>query len=161
MLMARRRRRSSLATTIGWVGLAALVGMALGACEGRVAVHGNPIDPDELARLAPGRQSKADVVGILGSPSSTPVFDDKSWYYISDRERTLAFFAPETLERQVVLLSFDDEGVLTSVETFGLEKGRKVDVVSRETPSFGQSPTVIQQMLGNLGRFNKEDTPRR
>lgn len=153
--------RGAVATAIGWVGAVAVVALSLGGCEGRVAVHGNPIDADELARLAPGQQSKADVVGLLGSPSSTAAFDDKVWYYISDRERTLAFLAPEVEERKVVALSFDDVGVLTSVQAFGLERGQEVDLVDRETPSFGQSPTVLQQMLGNLGKFNKDQTPQR
>lgn len=157
----QNKRRSAAATAIGWAGVVALVALSLVACEGRVAIHGNPVDSDELARLTPGRQSKADVVGLLGSPSSTPAFDDKTWYYISDREQTLAFFAPEALERKIVSLSFDDEGVLTSVQAFGLERGQEVDIVDRETPSFGQSPTVIQQMLGNLGKFNKDESQRR
>lgn len=161
MMTGTRKQDRTVAGALLSAGLAALTTLALGACEGRVAVHGNPIDADELARLAPGRQSKADVIGLLGSPSSTPAFDDKVWYYMSDRERTLAFFAPETMERQIVALSFDEQGVLASVETFGLERGQEVEVVSRETPSFGQSPTILQQMLGNLGKFNKEDTPRR
>jgi Small protein A (tmRNA-binding) len=160
-MIRSRKRGQAVAGTLLCASLIALTGLSLGACEGRVAIHGNPIDPDELARLAPGSQSKADVVGLLGSPSSTPAFDDKTWYYISDRERTLAFLAPETEERQIVALSFDDNGVLASVETFGLERGQEVEVVSRETPSFGQSPTIIQQMLGNLGKFNKADNPRR
>jgi outer membrane protein assembly factor BamE (lipoprotein component of BamABCDE complex) len=132
--------------------------MALGGCEGRVATHGDAIDPIDLARLVPAKSSKADVISVLGSPSSIALFDDRTWYYISDRERTLAFLAPETLERQVVALTFDEQGVLQSVDTFGVERSREVEIVSRETPSFGQSPTVIQQMLGNLGRFNRDDT---
>ena len=158
-----RRRKQGLSPLIaaGWLSLIVLGGLSLGACEGRVAVRGNPIDADELRRLAPGQQSKADVVGLLGSPSSTPAFDDNTWYYISDRERTLAFFAPETIERQVVVLSFDDQAILGSVRLLGLENGREVELVSRETPSFGQSPNVIQQMLGNLGKFNKDTTPGR
>jgi len=154
-----KQGRSTLAA-VAWLSLIALGGLSLGACEGRVSVHGNPIDAEELARLAPGKQSKADVVGLLGSPSSTPPFDDNTWYYMSDRESTLAFFAPETVERQVVVLLFDDQAVLGSVRLVGLENGREVEIVSRETPSFGQSPTVIQQLLGNLGKFNKEDGPK-
>lgn len=156
--MRQDRKRWQDVLRTGSIGLIALFTASLAACGGRVAVHGNPIDADELSRLAPGRQSKADVVGILGTPSSTPPFNDTTWYYISDEERTVAFFAPETIERKVVVLAFDDQGTLTSVQAFGLERGQEVDVVSRETPSFGQSPTILQQMLGNLGKFNKDDT---
>ena len=165
-MIQRTSRRSWSFAIRGWLGLAALAGLSLAGlslagCEGQVALHGNPVDADELARLQPG-VSKAEVVGLLGSPSSTPPFDDNTWYYMSDQEKTLAFFAPETTERQVVVLKFDDQAILGSVRLIGLKDGQEVDLVSRETPSFGQSPTVLQQMLGNLGKFNKDDSnPRR
>ena len=133
--------------------------MVLAACEGKIATHGDPIDAVELARVQPGISTRADVVAALGTPSSVPLFDSNAWYYISNREQTIAFLAPESVERQVVTVRFDDQGVVSSIDKFGLERGREVDVVSRETPSFGQSPTIIQQMLGNLGRFNKESGP--
>lgn len=140
------------------IGLALALALALGlaACEGQVVTHGDPLDEVELARIQPGVHSRADVARLVGSPSNVPLFDANAWYYISNREETLAFFAPESIERQVVTIRFDDQGVVTAVEKFGLERGEKVDIVSRETPSFGQSPNMLQQMMGNLGRFNKE-----
>ena len=135
------------------------LGLALAACEGKIVTHGDPIDTVEFARVQPGISSRADVVAALGTPSSVATFDDDVWYYLSNREQTIAFLAPESIERQVVTIRFDDQGVVSSIEKFGLERSREVDVVSRETPSFGQSPSVIQQMLGNLGRFNKESSP--
>ncbi len=151
--LGTRRRR--LVAASAWLA----VTVALAACEGKLATHGDPIDEVELARVRPGISTRADVVAALGSPSSVPLFDNNAWYYISDREQTIAFLAPESIERQVLTIRFDDQGVVSSVEQFGLERGREVDVVSRETPSFGQSPTIIQQMLGNLGRFNKQSGP--
>ncbi len=156
-LVPARRRRPIAGLAPLAVALALVV--VLGACEGQLATHGDPIDAIELARVRPGISTRADVVSALGTPSSVPVFDDSAWYYMSNREETLAFFAPESIERQVVVVHFDDQGVVSSIDKFGLERGREVDVVSRETPSFGQSPTIIQQMLGNLGRFNKETGP--
>jgi outer membrane protein assembly factor BamE (lipoprotein component of BamABCDE complex) len=136
----------------------AAIALAGGGCEGQIATHGDPLDSVELARIQPGVHTRADVARLIGSPSSVPLFDPDAWYYISNREQTLAFFAPESIERQVVTIRFDDQGVVTAIEQFGLERGEKVDVVSRETPSFGQSPNVLQQLMGNLGRFNKDTT---
>jgi outer membrane protein assembly factor BamE (lipoprotein component of BamABCDE complex) len=138
--------------------IAAAALLLLAGCEGQVATHGDPLDEVELARLQPGTHTRADVARLIGSPSSVPLFDPNTWYYISNREETLAFFAPESIERQVVTIRFGDDGVVTAIDKFGLERGEKVDIVSRETPSFGQSPTVVQQLMGNLGRFNKEST---
>jgi outer membrane protein assembly factor BamE (lipoprotein component of BamABCDE complex) len=149
--VARFRRAAALAS------LAAVV--VLTACQGQIATHGDPIDDVELARVRPGISTRADVIAALGSPSSVPLFDNDAWYYMSNRRQTIAFLAPESIERQTVTIHFDDQGVVSSIDEFGLERGREVDIVSRETPSFGQSPTILQQMMGNLGRFNKETGP--
>lgn len=155
----RRRPRRWPAQSAASLAAAVLVAVALGACEGQIATHGDPLDKVELARIQPGVHTRADVARLIGSPSSVPLFDPDAWYYISNREQTLAFFAPESLERQVVTIRFDDAGVVTAIEQFGLERGEKIDVVDRETPSFGQAPNVFQQLMGNLGRFNKETSP--
>lgn len=34
--------------------------------------------------------------------------------------------------------------------------GREIDIVDRETPTPGKDETILQQMLGNLGRFKNE-----
>lgn len=34
--------------------------------------------------------------------------------------------------------------------------GRELDIVDRETPTPGKDESILQQMLGNLGRFRKQ-----
>jgi outer membrane protein assembly factor BamE (lipoprotein component of BamABCDE complex) len=126
-----------------------------------MATHGDLIESDRLARLQPGVQKKDDVAQILGSPSSTGVFGDETWYYIADVEERYSVFDRETIERQVVTLRFDQEGVLREMDLHGLDRGREVDLVERETPSYGESPDFLQQVIGNLGRFNKGAQPER
>jgi outer membrane protein assembly factor BamE (lipoprotein component of BamABCDE complex) len=139
--------------------VAALLAVAVGGCETQVATHGDPLDAEELARIQPGVHTRDDVARLIGSPSSVPLFDPSAWYYISNRQETIAFLAPDTIERQVVTIRFDDRGVVSAIDRFGLERGETVEIVSRETPSFGQAPNVFQQLMGNLGRFNREGAP--
>jgi hypothetical protein len=44
--------------------------------------------------------------------------------------------------------------VLTSVQKKTIDDGKPVEIVSRTTPSPGTEASVIQQLLGNVGRFN-------
>jgi len=139
-------------------------GLALGAaiaatpaCTTRIATHGNLPDPEKLADIVPGEISKDGVVEILGSPSSVGMFGDEVWYYISERKETTAFFAPELTDRKVVAVHFDSDGVVSAVDTLGIEDGRAVEPVDRETPTAGNEMTIIQQILGNLGRYNSSD----
>lgn len=141
--------------------MSALCFAALSACSPRVAVHGDQIPAEKLAQIRPAQDTKASVSALLGSPSSVSVFDNEAWYYIGDRTETTTFLAPEVVERQVVVVRFDGAGRVTTVEKFGLEKGREVDVVTRTTPSRGSEITVVEQLISNVGRFNREESQRR
>jgi outer membrane protein assembly factor BamE (lipoprotein component of BamABCDE complex) len=83
------------------------------------------------------------------------VFADDSWYYISRRTRQLAFFDPEVVDQQVYIVRFDDKGVVAAVDRKDLKDGREVDPVARTTPAPGRELTFMEQLIGNVGRFNK------
>lgn len=163
--MARVSLRQGAHVARPWYGtVCALLLMALlGACSTQIDTHGEQVDTDRLTQVRPGAQNRDDVARLLGSPSSTSTFGDETWYYISDVVETRSIFDREVVERQVVTIRFDPQGVVREVDMFGLERGREVELVERETPSFGESATFFNQLLGNLGRFNRDPTqqPRR
>jgi outer membrane protein assembly factor BamE (lipoprotein component of BamABCDE complex) len=123
-----------------------------------VETHGIPLDQDLAAQIRPGVHGRAEVARLLGSPSSTSLFDKEAWYYIGDQDETIAFLNRTVTERKVLVVRFDSGGTVTGVEQFGLERSRDVELVERETPSFGESMNAVEQIIGNLGRFNKADT---
>ncbi|MFP6736869.1 MAG: outer membrane protein assembly factor BamE [Rhodospirillales bacterium] len=126
---------------------------ALAACAPRINSHGNLPDPDLLAEVEVGEVNKADVVQILGSPSSLAPFDGDVWYYLSEKTKTVAFFEPEVTERKVIIIRFDKRGIVTAVKSFGLEEARQIEMVERKTPTAGNELGLLRQMFGNIGRF--------
>jgi outer membrane protein assembly factor BamE (lipoprotein component of BamABCDE complex) len=132
---------------------ASLLALSLSACESRKNTRGNLLDPERVEDIRPGELNRDEVVEILGSPSSITPFGSDTWYYISQRTESYAFFAPKVLERQIVVVSFDKKGKVTKVDTVGLEQGREIIPVARKTPTHGNKLTVLEQLIGNLGRF--------
>ena len=127
----------------------------MAACTPALEQHGNLPDPDRLAQIKPGAQSRDDVAKLLGTPSSVGVFDGETWYYIASRTESFAFYDPKVLDRQVVAIDFDQRGVVKGVRRYGLKDGRKVAIIDRVTPTGGRKLTFLEQILGNFGRFNK------
>ena len=127
--------------------------LAVSACTSRIATHGNLPDPERLAEVKPGEMAKDEVAEILGSPSSKSMFGEETWYYISERKETTAFFKPELTERKVLIVRFDKEGYVSALETLGAEDGREIDPVERKTPTAGNEITILQQLLGNFGKY--------
>lgn len=134
---------------------AALAAFAAG-CSPTVDLRGNLPNAEQLALIKPGVQNRDDVANLLGTPSSTAPFTDETWYYISSRTETVAFLSPKELERKVVAIEFDKNGLVREVKSYGMDDGMDIKPVARETPTAGKEINLIQQLLGNLGKFNKE-----
>jgi outer membrane protein assembly factor BamE (lipoprotein component of BamABCDE complex) len=136
------------------LGLGCLAALALSACELPVQVHGNLPDDSTLARIEPGKQGRADVVNLLGPPSVRSNFQDSTWYYVGQKQTQFAFFAPDIKERNVLVLTFDEGDRLTGKQLYTMADARDVNTVDRITPTEGRDLTILQQLLGNVGRFN-------
>lgn len=132
---------------------AAVLGMA--GCTGRIDTRGNLPEPERVGEIDIGNHSRDDVADILGSPSSISVFGDETWYYISKRTETLAFLAPAVTESNILVIHFDSGGKVASIERRGLDDMKDIKPVDRATPTAGNELTLLDQLLGNFGRFSK------
>lgn len=136
-----------------WLLLASAV--ALAACSPRIDQRGNLLDPDAVLAVQPGVQTKDQVAQLLGTPSTVATFDDKTWYYISKRTETTAFFPSDITDQQVLVVKFNESNVVEKVQMYGMDDAYEIEPVSRTTPTYGQKLTLLQQLFGNIGRFSK------
>ncbi|HET6519241.1 MAG TPA: outer membrane protein assembly factor BamE [Geminicoccaceae bacterium] len=149
-----RRRRPSRAGALA-VPVALAAALAAAACSPTVKIHGQRLDEEALARIEPGQTTREQVVGLLGSPSAVGTFDDESWYYISQKTEQLSFYQQEVVAQDVVAITFDGQGVVAALDRHGLEEARAVDPVDRATPTAGNELGLIEQLIGNIGRFDQ------
>jgi outer membrane protein assembly factor BamE (lipoprotein component of BamABCDE complex) len=126
----------------------------IASCATNVEQRGNLPPQDKITEVHPGTTTKDEVTKILGSPSSISVFNDKTWYYISRRTGQFAFFDPDVLDQQVYVITFDDQGVVQAVGHKSLEDGKEITPVARATPAPGRELSFLEQVIGNLGKFN-------
>jgi outer membrane protein assembly factor BamE (lipoprotein component of BamABCDE complex) len=127
--------------------------LGLGACAQDIHVRGNIPDTEVISKISPGVHSRIDIQSLLGSPSTISTFQDSKWYYIGQKSTLFAFFEPEVLERTVLMVSFDETGMVETTRTYALADGQPIDPVDRITPTEGRELSIIQQLLGNLGKF--------
>ena len=123
------------------------------ACTPQVDSRGNLPDPDSVLQVQPGVDDRTQVQRLLGSPSTVATFNDKTWYYISKKTSRVAFWSPDILDQEVLMIKFDDSGVVSDMKVYGLENGHDITPDPNITPTYGRELTILQQLLGNLGRF--------
>lgn len=126
------------------------------ACNPTLRSHGFRYADGEVPTLTPGEDTRASVLAMLGNPSTRGMFDDNTWYYISTTREYLAYLRPDTRERRVIAVRFDEDGSVSAVDEYGLEDGRVIALVDRETPTRGRELSLIEQILGNVGRLPSE-----
>jgi outer membrane protein assembly factor BamE (lipoprotein component of BamABCDE complex) len=137
--------------------LALLACLVLGACsffEAQSQLRGNRIDADQLKELVPGTSTRADVTALIGSPTARATFDDNTWLYVSEVTRPRIARTQGVLSQEVVVLTFNDQGVLQDVKRLDKDDAVPVTIVARSTPSPGTEASFLQQLFGNIGRFN-------
>lgn len=125
----------------------------LGACASNIDHHGYLAKPGAFSQLREG-MPKSEVVGILGSPSTTASVNMQgdSYYYISSTTKQTAFLKPSEVDRQVIAVRFDANDQVQTFAQYGMDDGQVIDINSRETPTRGREFSLIQQMLGNVGK---------
>lgn len=106
---------------------------------------------EEIPDPQVGVDTRDTVMQRFGSPSTTAVFDQTAWYYVSSVEERIAFYEPRTIDRRVMVVRFDGDTV-SAVEKFGMERGRLIAYNDETTPTRGRELGVIEQLLGNVGR---------
>jgi outer membrane protein assembly factor BamE (lipoprotein component of BamABCDE complex) len=109
------------------------------------------------SELKEGASTKDDVRAALGTPSTKSDFGPETWYYVSLTKMSEAFFAPEITHQKVTAIQFSDAGVVQKITHYGLDQSKNLQIVDDVTPTEGHKLSVIEQIVGNLGRFNKSD----
>ena len=62
------------------------------------------------------------------------------------------------LDRSVLALDFDERGILISARQLNLEDGIDVAIAQRATPTKGREYNLLEQLIGNIGRFGTQST---
>ncbi len=148
--MTRLPRRLPLLTAL-------LLGSAvITACTPIVATRGNLLSESRIAQVSPATSSRDDVQNIWGPPTTVAPFDSKVWYYIGETTEQKGIFAPVVTKRQMIRVTFHDDGMVDQIAALDPADGREIAFVDRKTSTAGKEFTAFQQFVGNLGKFNTD-----
>ena len=130
----------------------ALAGCGLSGDQG--FNRGYHMDEDTIAQIKVGSTTKPEALAVLGTPSTTSTVGGDAWYYIGQRmARTVMFLNPTVADQTVFAIYFDKNGKVSRIANYGLKDGQVFDYVSRTTPTGGQEPDFLHNIMTGLLRF--------
>ena len=128
-----------------------VLALGVGACAPVIRNHGYaPVD-EEISGIRVGQDTRGSVRRKIGRPGSTGIFTDDGWYYVATQVEHYTYNQPTVIDRRVVAIRFDQQDVVASVNRYGMEDGRVIDLETGTTPTYGQELTILEQALGNIG----------
>ncbi|MEM9392390.1 MAG: outer membrane protein assembly factor BamE [Pseudomonadota bacterium] len=137
-------------------GLVALVLLGLAACASTYRNSGYVPSESELSGLEVGIDDRASVEETVGLPATQGVVSEDVWYYVGSRWESYAYRERREIERQVVAISFNDNGTIRNIERFTLEDGEVIALNRRVTDSNIEGVSFLAQILSNFGNLTAD-----
>jgi outer membrane protein assembly factor BamE (lipoprotein component of BamABCDE complex) len=120
----------------------------------REEYHGKEFTNEVLNKLKIKKFTKEDVIDLLGNPSSSSIFDDDIWYYISLKKRGASLLKPKITDQKVVQLKFKNN-ILIEIKKYKGDKAKSFKFNKKKTKVEGTEHTILKDFTRNLGRYNK------
>ena len=126
--------------------------LGLQGCESQVTSHGNLIESSQLNKLEIGTTQREDVLILFGPASFEGAFNNNRLYYNNQRMEAPIAGRTQTIERELVVLSFDINNTLKSIEIRDKSTDQEIVKLDAKTPTPGDTLTVVDQLFTNLRR---------
>ncbi len=126
------------------------------ACSNITRNHGYVPPDSDLDLIIVGVDTKETVADAVGRPSTAGILADGGWYYVASKFSAYGIQERKEVSREVVAITFDEDGVVENIERFGLRDGNVVAISRRVTDSNIKGVTFIRQLFGSFGNFTAD-----
>lgn len=113
---------------------------------------GNMPSEEKISMVFKG-QSKRDVWELLGSPSTIVPLDKDTWVYMSSEIKQVAFLPPKELDRKVLVVKFDENDNVASIEKLDKNRGEDVELAQEQTQNTEQKEGFFRKYFGGVGQY--------
>ena len=133
--------------------LVTLALISVSACSPIRETHGNFLKTHDIQSVQAGVDTRTEVIQKLGSPTTIAPFDENVWYYLGQKTVKKGIFDPKLRDEKIVIVQYTPEGFVQAINEVDQDR---VDIPlnDEKTHTGGNEVGAMQQLLGNLGKFN-------
>ncbi|MDJ1257423.1 MAG: outer membrane protein assembly factor BamE [Candidatus Midichloria sp.] len=131
------------------------------ACTKDIRYHGYNLDKEVIKKIVPMKSTLNEVIENLGSPTTATLYGEPKFFYINHKYKRRLFLNPALIDQNILQISFTQGGTVTSIERYSFSdvKSFRFDEASTYLP--GNNIGVLQQIIGNIGKYNNADGMRK
>ena len=132
--------------------------LSLSSCAPQKNIHGMMISNIDIKNIVIGETKINYFIDKYGEPSFTGAFNNNV-YYKHEITNVLPASKKHFIERTILALELDDNGIIISKNILNLNDSNKINPASGKTATAGSDFTFLQQVFSNLrsGRFASEE----
>ena len=119
-------------------------------CSEQYRKHGYIPSEEELSSVSVSQDDKNTVIKKLGTPSIGGILSDGNIYFVQSKVLKNSIRASKPVDRQVLVLSFDDKGKLDNIQKFGIDKGKIVILDYHTTTSGLKKMSFLFRLFQNV-----------
>ena len=124
--------------------------LLLTGCESRQVTRGNMPTAYQISQIEIGKDTKADLMAELGSPSFESAADSDYWFYTSQVLQDHPLLGRKLEKQNVLVVQFGDFERVESLRQFEAGTDRIIVPVQTTTNITLREKTLIEQTLGML-----------
>ena len=73
---------------------------------------------------------------------------------MSSEIKRIAFMKPEEIERNILKISFNNDGQIIAIDRLSKNDGKDIEPVADKTEVKGQNPGFFRKYFGGVGQYN-------
>jgi len=134
-----------------------MLALTVSGCSAtRTYQHGFSFEQNNLDTLKVGESDYYQALNQLGSPTTESSFGPKSIYYISYTSEKFLFLDPKIVEQRVLAIKFNNSDVIEKITEYTLDDANEIAFSESKTKIEGNTLGPIEQIMTNIGKFNKK-----
>lgn len=138
--------------------LVIIFSIILNACVSRLEKHGYMFDLSDYEMLREGVTGKEKVLRIMGSPTLvSDLGGSEAWIYCSEKVNHFLFFRPDILERNLLVIKFDESDIVRELKRIDLgDENQRFNFVSNYTSVNGHQMGFFKSIFSNVGQIKPQ-----
>jgi outer membrane protein assembly factor BamE (lipoprotein component of BamABCDE complex) len=130
-----------------------LLGIILLTSCSQIEKRGYSFELSDYQNLKAGINNKNNTLDAMGYPSLTDnSADGELWIYYSENIEKLLFFKPETLDRKIITVSFNNDQTIKQINSYDLADQNQIDFNPDYTKVDSAKVSWWKQIFGNIGQ---------